>query len=106
MALADVVVPGGEGEVLGDVVVVVLVEEAHHVRRDELVAVGVRADDVELVLLVAAPGVGDEALPAKEKGGVAVGGFDGDLGPVEVVLAPVGGGPAGVEVVERAVACF
>ena len=79
VAGADVVVPGGEVEVLGDGVVIVAVEEAHHVGGDELAGVGVGADDVELILLVAAPGVGDEALPAEEEAGVAVGGLDGDL---------------------------
>src|SRR6185437_1467171 len=85
---------------LGDGVVVVAVEPAHHVGGDELAGVGVGADDVELVLLVAAPGVGDEALPTEEEAGVAVFFLDGNLRPVGVALGPVGGGPAGVEVVE------
>ncbi len=85
---------------------VVAVEEAHHVGGDELALVRVGAEDVELILLVAAPGVGDEALPAEEEAGVAAGGLDGNLRPVVVGLAPVGGGPAGVEVVEGVVVVF
>src|SRR5260370_15452131 len=57
-----------------------------------------------MVLLVAAPSVGDEALPVEEEAGVAILLLDGDLGPVSVGLGPVGGGPAGVEVVEGLVA--
>ena len=85
---------------------IVAVEEAHHVGGDELAVVRVGADDVELIFLVAAPGVGDEALPAEEETGVAAGGFDRDLRPVVVGFAPVGGGPFVVEVVEGAVAGF
>jgi len=89
---------------LRDGVVIVAVEEAHHVGGDELATVRVGADDVKLVLLVAAPGVRHEALPTEKEARVAVGGFDGDLRPVVVGLAPVGGGPFVVEVVEGAVA--
>ena len=53
-----------------------------------------------LIALVAAPGVGDELLPVEKKAGVAVGLLDGNLVPRAVSFAPVGGGPAGVEVVQ------
>ena len=68
VAAADVVIPGGEVEILRDGVVVEAVEPAHHVGGDELVRIGVGADDVELIFLIAAPGVGDEALPARAGG--------------------------------------
>jgi len=91
--------------------VIIAVEEAHHVGGDELALVRIGTDDVELIFLVAAPGVGDEAFPTDEEAGIAIGGAvlrdgDGDLRPVGVGLAPVGSGPAGVEVVERVVVIF
>ena len=61
------------GRGLRDGVVVEAVEPAHGVGGDELARVGVGADDVDLVLLVARPGVGDEALPVEQQAGVSVG---------------------------------
>ncbi len=76
LPVADVVIPGGEVEILADGVVIVAVEPAHHVGGDELAAVGVGADDVQLVLLIAAPGVGDESLPAQQQARVPGMSFD------------------------------
>ena len=106
VAGADVVVPRGEIEVLLDGVVVELVEPTHGVGSDDLAGFAVGADCVDLDAVVAAPSVGDELLPVEQQAGVAVGLFDGDLRPVLVGFAPVGGGPTGVQVAERAVFRF
>ena len=81
------------------------VEPAHKIVRNPGCFGDVRANAVDLQLLIGAVGVGDEVLefqpqprvmPARNR--------EGNLVPVEVGLAPVGGGPVCVEVVERAIA--
>src|SRR5208283_1523722 len=92
MALANVVVPGGEIEVLYHSVVVVAIEPAHGVGGDEFGWVRVGAQYFELIFLVAAPGIADEAHPAQQQTRIAVTHLEGNLVPGSVTLAPVGGG--------------
>jgi hypothetical protein len=105
---ANVVVPRCEVEHALSHVMIVGIEEAHGVGGDELALVGERTDHVDLVEQVAAPRVGDEEPPTQQQARVT--GFmivvdgNGNLGPIGVGLRPVGGGPAGVQVVERTVA--
>src|SRR5690348_7885358 len=104
MPLAHIIVPGGEIQVLGDGVMIETVEPAHGVAGDELATIGMGANSIHLVLLVATPGVADKTHPAQQQAGIAVGAFNWNLAPVGIGLAPVSGSPAGVQIVERAVA--
>ena len=103
MALADIVVPRRHIEILRDGVVIEAIEPTHHVGGDELAGVGVGANHVELIALVASPRIADETHPAQQEAGISVTGLDRNLIPRGVGLAPVGCRPARVEVVESAV---
>ena len=98
--LSDIVIPGGEVEVFLDHVVIEAVKPAHRVRGDELLGIGIGANDLQLVLLVTAPGIADESLPGQQQSGIAVLRLNRNLAPVENCFAPVGGSPACIQVVE------
>ena len=100
---ADVVVPCGEVEIFLDNVMIEAVIPSHCVRGDELFGIGIGANDVQLVLLITAPGVADKSLPGQQQAGISVLRLDRDLAPVENRFAPVGSGPAGVQIIECAV---
>src|SRR6185437_2541340 len=106
MSLADVIIPRRQVEVLRYLVMVEAVEPAHHVGGDELSWRRILANRIELIFLVAAPSIADETFPAQQQAWVARLGFNGNLVPVAVSLAPVRSGPAGIQVIERAVAIF
>ena len=106
MAFAYVVVPCGEVEVLRDVVVVILGEESHHVGSDELALVAMGADSLDLITLIVAPSVGDEAHPFEAQARIAASFRNRYLRPIEVGLAPVAGRPVCVEIVEGLVLRF
>lgn len=100
MSLPDIVVPGGEVEILFDHVVIEAVKPAHCVRGDELPGIGVGANDFQLVLLITAPCIADKSLPGQQQSGIAVLRLNRNLAPVEYGFAPVGSGPSRIQVVE------
>src|SRR6185369_16719304 len=103
MSLPHVVVPGGEVEIFLDHVVIEAVKPAHGVCGDELFGIGVGADDLQLVLLITAPGIADKSLPGQQQSGISVLRLNRNLAPVENGFAPVGSGPACIQVIKGAV---
>ena len=63
LALADVVVPGCKVEILFHSVMVVAVKPTHRIGGDKFRCVRIGVKNFELILLVAAPGIADEAHP-------------------------------------------
>src|SRR5260370_42366288 len=57
VATADVVIPGNEGERLGDPGMIEAVEPAHEVSSNELARLAAGSNDLDLCLLVAGPSV-------------------------------------------------
>ena len=98
--------PMRRGRDLFDNVVIEAVIPAHRVGGDELLGIGIGANDVQLVLLITAPGIADKSFPGQQQAGIAVLRLNRNLAPVENGFAPVGGGPARIQIVESAVARF
>src|SRR6185369_3126871 len=74
------------------------------VRGNELPFIGDGANDIDLILLIAAPGIADETHPTQQEPGIAVAGLDWNLAPVAVPLAPILSGPSRVQAIECSVA--
>src|SRR5580698_6517900 len=109
MAGSDIVIPCGEGERTSHDVVIETVEKSHEVAGDELARLGVLMNDVDLILLIAHPGVGYETVPVEAESGVVVFAVllgHWYLGPIVVSLAPIGSCPMLVELIERLVFRF
>src|SRR5580658_3282834 len=104
MSLPDIIIPPGKIKVLRDGVVVVSVEPAHHVGRDELACIGMRTNRLNLISLIATPCVAHEPLPAEQEPWISVFGFDWNLVPGRVTFAPVSGRPTRVQRIQRPVA--
>ncbi|OQA46003.1 MAG: hypothetical protein BWY52_01008 [Chloroflexi bacterium ADurb.Bin325] len=104
VARAHVVVPRGHVQIFVERIVVEAVEPAHEVVGDPDALAQLRAQRIDLHLLVLAIALGDETLPVEHQPRVVVADRRGDLLPVGVGLAPVGGGPARVQLVQAAVA--
>jgi hypothetical protein len=103
MPRPHIIVPRSNVQVLTHRVVVIGIEEAHHVRRNKLPWIAVLPDLVQLYFLVAAPSIADEPPPAQQQSRVAIGCFNGNLAPVRVGLAPVTRRPSRVQVIQRAI---
>src|ERR1700677_127364 len=99
VASADIIIPGGEGERLGNRVMIEAVKKAHEVPGYELARFGMLTDYIDLILLVRRPDIGDEVFPVEHQSGIVLADGNRDFRPVVVSLAPVGGGPVRIQVV-------
>ena len=101
---ADVVIPRGEGQRLGDRVVIEAVEESHEVAGHKLARIGMCANRRQSDSAGRTSRWRDEMFPVQHRGRDCDSPMGmGILAPVVVGLAPIGGCPVLVQAVERLV---
>jgi len=101
MPAPHVIVPGSKRQRPGNRVVIEAVEKSHQVSGDKLPLLRLRANRIDLILLVTHPRVGNKVFPLQHQPGIIPFFRNGNLTPRIVSLAPVRGRPVLVQTIER-----